>query len=107
MRGATAALCELHPRLRYELRVEIRLDRIGAAFGAVARVFHAAERNLGQREADVVDGHHACLDFGGDRIGRLRRARERVGGEAERQAVRLGHGIVEALELGLKLGRSD
>ena len=44
----------LEARLGHEFRVEIGLDRLRAAFGAVARILDAAERHLGEREADVL-----------------------------------------------------
>src|SRR6185295_14235384 len=73
----------LETGLRHELRVEVGLDRLAAALRAIARILDAAERHLGNAEADVVDRHHPRLDLRGDRVRGLRRLRPRVCGEAE------------------------
>src|SRR3954451_5140015 len=36
----------LRPHLRHELRVEVALDRLGAALAAVARILRSAKRHL-------------------------------------------------------------
>ena len=78
-----------HPDLRDEFRVEIRLDRLGAAFGAVAGILHAAERHFRQRERDVIDRDHAALDRGADRGRGLRRSGEGVGRKPVGKAIGL------------------
>ena len=84
------------PRLRHELGHQIRLDRLGAAFRAVAGILDAAERGLDRGEAVVVDRDGADLEAGRDRGRGLQRARIRVGGKPVGQAVGLGDGFVEA-----------
>src|SRR5215469_17832772 len=64
-----------HPDLRDEFGVEIGLDRLGAAFRAIARILDAAERHLREGEAVMVDRDHAGLDRGADRRRGLGRAR--------------------------------
>src|SRR5258708_2086710 len=68
--------------LRDELRVEIGIERVRTALAAEAGVLDAAEAHFRQRQAVVVDRHHAAFDGVADSLGGLGRARIRVGGEA-------------------------
>ena len=54
-----------------ELGLHVDLQALHAAFVAEARILDPAERGLGRRDAEVVDGHHAGLQRVGD-LGRHR-----------------------------------
>src|SRR5687768_7159757 len=71
----------LRAHLAHELGRQVGLQAFDAAFVAVAAVLDAAERRLGEREAEMVDRDHAAVKLVGDRRGRLGRFRERVGGK--------------------------
>ncbi|AEM40626.1 hypothetical protein KVU_0787 [Ketogulonicigenium vulgare WSH-001] len=71
-------------------RVEIGLDRLRAAFGAIARIAEPAERHFGQGKAKVVDGQHTRAHPFAQTRRRLGRAGKRIGRKAKGQAVRLG-----------------
>src|SRR5690242_8216135 len=78
IRSSPAGVSE--PSLADELHVEIGLDCLRPALRSVARILDAAEWDLRQREAMMIDRNHAGLDRGGDRGSGLGRARVGVGG---------------------------
>ncbi len=61
-------------------------------------VLDAAERRLGQGDAEVVDGHHAMVERVGDLGGRLGVLGEGVARQAEWQLVGAGQHVVGLLE---------
>ena len=57
--------------LRNELRIQVRFKRIRSPFRTIARILHPTERHLGQRKTEMIDRHHARLDFRCDRVRRF------------------------------------
>src|SRR5688500_6754260 len=72
----------------HRARVEIRLERLGAALGAVARVLDAAEWHLCRGQRGHVHPEHAYFQAAREQVGVLERPGEGVAGEADGQAVR-------------------
>src|SRR5258708_29934084 len=81
-----------------EFGVEVSLDRLQAAFRAVAGILHTSERHLRQRETMVVDRDHPTLYCRRDRVRCLGRAGIGIGCEAVRQPICLRYNLIETSE---------